>query len=183
LDRVFSSKMRINIIPIGNINQEVLSRLKLNLKEIFFREIEISPQMEQPAYAYNPSRKQFHSTTILSAINSLQLGGESLGIVDVDLYAFGLNFVFGEADPQSRVGIISLYRLRPELYGLPQDEELFIQRAIKEAIHELGHIYGLRHCPDVKCVMHFSNTLRDTDIKQAAFCTKCSLELKRKGVI
>ncbi|MEA2005134.1 MAG: hypothetical protein U9O50_02570 [Acidobacteriota bacterium] len=42
-----------------------------------------------------------------------------------------------------------------------------------EAVHELGHTYGLSHCPDAKCVMHFSNSLLDTDKKSASFCTHC----------
>jgi len=40
-------------------------------------------------------------------------------------------------------------------------------------VHELGHTYGLGHCPDTHCVMHFSNSLRDTDIKSATFCPAC----------
>ena len=64
------------------------------------------------------------------------------------------------------------------IYGLPEDEPLFHQRVLKEAAHELGHTYGLGHCPDNKCVMHFSNSLRDTDIKGTEFCPRCQVQLK-----
>jgi len=37
-----------------------------------------------------------------------------------------------------------------------------MQRVIKEAVHELGHAFGLTHCENSKCVMHFSNSLQDT---------------------
>ena len=73
--------------------------------------------------------------------------------------------------------MVSLRRLRPEHYGAPPDEKRLEERALKEAIHELGHTYGLGHCQDERCVMYFSNSLGDTDRKQALFCPLC-----RKGL-
>jgi archaemetzincin len=37
-----------------------------------------------------------------------------------------------------RAALISLFRLKPEFYGEPANEELFLERAVKEAVHELG---------------------------------------------
>ncbi|MGH7273362.1 MAG: hypothetical protein ACREIQ_02735, partial [Nitrospiria bacterium] len=65
---------------------------------------------------------------------------------------------------------------KQEFYGFPPDEALFYQRALKETVHGLGHTYGLRHCPDPACVMHFSNSLEDTDQKAWSFCPKCDLQ-------
>ena len=96
-----------------------------------------------------------------------------VGITDVDLYVPRLNFVFGEADIVSGTAIVSLCRLRQEYYGLAPDEALFLERATKEIVHEMGHTFGLGHCPNNKCVMHFSNSLADTDLKEAHFCNKC----------
>ena len=90
----------------------------------------------------------------------------------------GLNFVFGEADTLNGVALISLRRLREGFYGLPEDEGLLVERAIKEAVHELGHTYGLPHCGDPSCVMRFSNSLKDTDRKGRAFCPACRKRLR-----
>ena len=97
-------------------------------------------------------------------------GDRVLGLVDMDIFAHELNFVFGEADVAGGKALISLKRLRQEFYGLPKNENLFRERALKEAVHELGHTYGLRHCPNPACVMHFSNSLHDTDLKGWDFC-------------
>ena len=96
-----------------------------------------------------------------------------------DLYAPGLNFVFGIADTEGRRALISLARLRPEFYGSPPDDTLFRQRAVKEAVHELGHTCGLGRCHDPRCIMFFSNTLHDTDVKGPGFCAACRQMVNR----
>jgi len=110
---------------------------------------------------------------LLASLGEAKREEKVVGIADVDLYVPRLNFVFGEADIGAGTAIVSLCRLRQEHYGLDPDEALFLERATKEIIHELGHTFGLEHCPNNKCVMHFSNSLADTDVKKARFCDKC----------
>jgi len=174
-------KSKIILRPLSIIDSQALEILKQSLEQSFSCPVEIKTQISNLDFAYDPSRKQYLSPRLLSALRSLGMesGDRCLGIVDVDLYSPGLNFVFGEADIGAGVAVISVYRLGPELYGLPQDEGLFQDRVIKEAVHELGHTYNLGHCDDIKCVMHFSNSLADTDIKGASFCQKCQQRLKR----
>ena len=96
-----------------------------------------------------------------------------LVLTTVDCSAPGLNFIFGQVALDGRVAFIALPRLRPSFYGLLADLPLFRQRVLTEAVHELGHTWGLTHCFDPHCVMHFSDTLHDTDVKGAAFCRQC----------
>jgi len=98
---------------------------------------------------------------------------KTLGVVDLDLYTPGLNFIFGQASMGGKVALIALPRLRQEFYRLPKDKKLYYSRAIKEAVHELGHTFGLGHCKKRECVMHFSNSLADTDYKGKEFCDDC----------
>lgn len=96
-----------------------------------------------------------------------------LFILDADAYSDGLNFVLGEAYPKGGLGIIYLPRIRQEFYGLKPDNELFLERMVKESVHELGHIFGFNHCQNPRCVMYFSNTMSDTDNKEKSFCESC----------
>jgi len=82
--------------------------------------------------------------------------------------------VFGEAQMGGRVGAIYLSRLRQEFYGHISDSDLFQQRITKETTHELGHLFSLSHCERRNCVMHFSNSLKDTDFKDYNFCDQCT---------
>ena len=172
---------KIHIIPVGNVDKEILEELAKNLKDIIRVDVKILPPIEEPEHAYNPSRNQFHSTEVLSKLRKLvsEASREGkdvfrvLGVADVDLYVPGLNFVFGEADLLGRSAIISLKRLRQEFYSLKPDKKLFLDRATKEAVHELGHTFGLGHCINRSCVMHFSNSIEDTDFKEKNFCKRC----------
>jgi len=84
-----------------------------------------------------------------------------------------LNYILGQAARGERHAFIALPRLRPGPSHREADLKLFYERVLKEAVHELGHTWGLGHCLDKKCVMFFSNSLRDTDEKGARFCEQC----------
>jgi archaemetzincin len=101
---------------------------------------------------------------------------KTLFILDVDAYSDGLNYVLGEAFPKGGLAIIYLPRIRKEFYGLNPDNELFYERMVKESVHELGHVFGFSHCKNLRCVMHFSNTLNDTDNKERTFCDTCRMK-------
>ena len=165
--------MFLHLKPIGHIEEEILADLKEALGSIFSLTVEIDSPMEIPSGAYDPGRDQYEASVILVEMMGSLPDGESkvLGIIDRDIYVPQLNFIFGLAS--SRTAIISITRLREEYYGLPANEELFKERFVKEAVHEIGHMFGLKHCANRNCVMHFSNSLEDTDIKDRRFCNKC----------
>ena len=172
---VITYRMKIVLTPLGDIDSEIIDEIRDSVKGVFHCPVEIETDFSDLAQAYNQQREQYLAPELLTLINGRKKEEyeRAVGIVDVDLYAPGLNFIFGEADILSGTVIISLCRLRQEYYGLPPDKNLFLTRAAKEIVHELGHTFGLRHCPDSKCIMHFSNSLADTDWKETNFCPKC----------
>jgi archaemetzincin len=169
----------ILVVPIGSIDKGIIETVKDYLGRVFRTEVLVHKGLPAPEYAFNPERKQYSSSAILRWLGQQKEYRDHdkvLGVVDLDLYVPDLNFVFGQAG--ERVAIFSLARLRQAFYGLPEDKRLFHKRALTEAIHELGHSYGLGHCSTHECVMFFSNSIRDTDRKGIEFCPQCEAELQ-----
>lgn len=130
---------------------------------------------------YNPSRRQYDGNGL---IRNLPSGTKSeyaklVGLFRVDLYIPILTYIFGQAILGEKSAIVSVYRLRNELYGLRQDEELLVSRTVKEVIHELGHTFGLIHCTVLTCVMHSSTYVEEIDFKGSALCHSCREQIRR----
>jgi len=171
--------MKLTVLRIGNVDTEAVQHVLHGLSQAF-PEVECSLSedvMSIPKEAYNQTRHQYHSTRILAKMTEYieKLSVDTvLGVTTFDLYVPSLNFVFGEAQCPGKVAIISLFRLKPEFYGQSANKQLFYERAVKEAVHEVGHMLGLVHCKNSSCVMFFSNSILDTDRKKSTFCEKCS---------
>lgn len=130
--------------------------------------------------AFDPARNQYNSSIILldvllaSPPDALRI----LAVTDLDICVPVLTFLFGEAQYKGKAAIVSTHRLREEFYGLPPDPQRLQERFLKEAVHELGHTYGLGHCASARCVMNASTRVEQIDDKSLLFCGKCLLQLR-----
>jgi archaemetzincin len=130
---------------------------------------------------YDPARRQYDGSALLRKIDG-QFSSEGdmiIGLFSVDLFIPILTFIFGQAYLNGRTGIVSVYRLGNERYGMPPDDEILKERLRKEIIHELGHMFGLVHCSDPLCVMRSSTYVEDIDQKNHRLCDKCEELLRR----
>ncbi len=103
----------------------------------------------------------------------------SIGLTAMDVSTRDLGTVFGYADMSTHVAIVSAFHLATGTQGRRGGHRLLIERITREALHEAGHLMGLPHCDRPGCVMQYSQTLHDTDIKQSRFCPDCLRELSR----
>jgi archaemetzincin len=169
----------IKLIPFEELSNDILTLMLSPLADMFHQKIEIMSRLTLGRDSWNPERGQHAADTILDMMPQTQPGDRYLGVLEADIFAFGLNFVFGEADSDSKKAIISLARLKPEFYGQPHQESLLRERILVEATHELGHTYYLKHCPNRGCAMHFSNSIEDSDAKGWKFCPVCQKKISK----
>jgi archaemetzincin len=155
-------------------DREALAIVRESLADQFgcaVREVEL-PAID---FTFEPARAQYASIAVLEMLVRAAPADAAklLAVTARDLFIPVLTFVFGQAQLNGRVGVVSLARLRQEFYGLPSDRDVFLQRAVKEALHETGHLWGLVHCADRACAMSLSTGVRQIDSKQPAFCGPC----------
>jgi archaemetzincin len=180
MEKITSSRNKIVVVPLGEIDYVLVNRITSALATSFHVMVESIQGFQVPQEAYNKTRKQYYSKIILNKLQFLKNapGEKILGIMDEDLYVPSLNFVLGEADTMGQVAVVSLYRLRQESFEFRDEEKLVFERSLKEATHELGHLFSLKHCLNPKCVMYLSNSIPDTDAKGSKFCDNCLRKLK-----
>jgi archaemetzincin len=130
-----------------------------------------------PVNGYVGSRRQVDAGQTLDSLDTYRhrakLHSPVLLVVSRDIFCKGNEFVFGLARPDVGVAILSTFRLENEYYGLPNDDDALLDRMIKEAAHEIGHLFSLQHCPEEECIMHNPLTLEDLDRKRRHFCSAC----------
>lgn len=158
----------------------LLDELAAALARVFRVSCRVRAEPLEAAFAFDPARGQYHSTAILQRLEALAPDRDTrlLGVTALDLFVPVLTFVFGEAQLEGRCAVVSLHRLREEFYGLPASEALLRERLLKEAVHELGHTFGLRHCDDWNCVMGSTHAVERLDVKGAEFCPGCAHRIR-----
>lgn len=167
--------MILAVQPVGAVEDAVLREVGDCARQAFAMPVRFEAAQGPPAYAWNPQRRQYSSFEIMRRLAAGKYEGASrvLGLTPYDLFIPALTFVFGQAQLDGRVALVSLARLKQEFYGLPPDEELLRLRLRKEVVHELGHTLGLIHCPASYCAMRLSTSILHVDVKQDRLCEAC----------
>jgi archaemetzincin len=149
--------------------------LRNQLETRFRTKVDISRHDVDCSAFFNLQRNQYFSSAIVEWLEK-DIATEDckvLAVTGLDLYIPVLTFVFGEARLNGRCAVISSYRLDNKLYGLPDNPSLISERLLKEAVHELGHTFGLFHCSNPVCVMKSSTYVEEIDFKSSRLCDNC----------
>ncbi|XXF78450.1 non-proteolytic archaemetzincin-like protein [Myxococcaceae bacterium GXIMD 01537] len=164
------------LIPVGNLPPTLLRDVEEPLAaQMAIVTVASRTQLQQPAYAFNKDRGQYHCNAIMRRLVTLTEPGQMvMGLTDVDLFVPDSPYVFGEADRESRSAVVSLARLK-----LGADPEVLRRRFQVEVVHQAGHLLGLSYCEDPRCVMFFAQTPQDCDRKQLTLCNLCRNELAK----
>jgi len=170
------------LVAVGNVPDKVWHWITNAVAEWFPLPIKHLTGLSIPASAFDPKRKQYQSVEIMRMLveNAPSDATRILGVTDVDLSIPMLSFLFGQAQLDGKVAVVSLCRLQQEFYGLPAQDEILRERLTKEVLHEMGHTFGLVHCSEQTCAMTLSTHIGMVDTKSERYCDRCGLRLAQR---
>jgi len=174
------TKQSITLVSYGNFEKDFLRKIAEDVTREFIFPVIIEENYIDLSEFYDPNRRQYDGNKLLKEIESIysSTSYKTIGLFRVDIFIPILTYIYGQAILNGSTGIASIYRLKNELYGMKQDENLLLERFSKVVIHELGHTFGLIHCHIPTCVMRASTYVEILDQKSKNLCPLCRKELK-----
>jgi archaemetzincin len=174
-------KQRVGLLPVGDVATPISKAIAARLSACLKSTVDILPRRELPSEALDGQRRQYNAALLLKrfAEDASAAGAKIIAVVDVDLFVPLFTHVLGEAEQNGPTGIVSLFRLRENRSpagGLL--DGVFLERASKVALHEIGHLFNLWHCQDTRCLMRFSSNVSELDRMSMCFCRYCSVFLR-----
>jgi archaemetzincin len=170
------------LVAVGNVPDKVWEWITNAAAEWFPLPIRHLGGLSIPAGAFDPKRNQYQSIEIMRMLteNAPPDAARILGVTGADLCIPMLSFLFGQAQLDGKVAVVSLCRLQQEFYGLAAQDDVLRERLTKEVLHEMGHTFGLVHCSEHKCAMSLSTHIGMVDIKSERYCDRCGLQLAQR---
>lgn len=145
----------VAIQPLGKVSAADIACVKAGIEARYAVSVEILPEKPLPKTAYYEPRQRYRADKLVDFLSdeTPDRFDKVVGITTHDISAtkgaitdWG---IFGQAELGERACVVSTFRLRAG----EATEPLFQTRLIKVVNHELGHTFGLEHCPSLGCIM------------------------------
>lgn len=168
-------RAKIVIAPLGDVDYFQINKLSTALAGRFGHTVDLLQGVKLPHEAYNLIKGQHFSTVILQKLEMLRSNEKEriLGIMEDDIYNARQHVLVADMDTIGGTGLLSMYHLKHNFYGLPDDEKLIYQRLVKESTRVLGRLFGVPKCRNPRCVMYYSDEMYDVDQKGEKMCDNC----------
>jgi archaemetzincin len=177
-----SCHMIIAIQPLGTVDSAIVGHIAEGITSLYDVNVVVLPGMEMPGQAYYKPGKRYRAEKILAYLDSagdFEQYTIIVGITKKDIsttkgkyYDWG---IFGLGYMPGRVSVVSTYRLGRKKVTARK----FYERLIKVVNHELGHNFGLDHCPNQGCLMEDAKgTIKTVDNETGELCDECKVKVR-----
>lgn len=176
----YSAPPLIRLLPLqpDPPGAELFAWLAGELEDRLGSKVEILPPVDEVAEWRRADDAQLASERIVDSLIEWYPLADGAGqewvlaVTSSDLRSGDREFVFGEAALGGSWAVISSARLGAQGGGQ------FRPRLLREALHELGHLAGHRHCDDPRCLMAPAADVAAIDRRRIKPCPVC---LSRKN--
>ena len=167
----------ISIYRFGNFSNSTAQKLESILKSYFPNVTLKEEALTLPAEHYNKERNRYLGSGLFEELQKHQNGEAVIGLTNYVI------FKPNEISPTygiMGVSPLGTYRCVVSSKIPSSGKEHSTDNFCKLALHELGHSFGLPHCPDQHCIMV------DAEHKMkfpqtTGFCESCKEKLNAKG--
>ncbi|PSP87086.1 archemetzincin [Halobacteriales archaeon QS_4_69_34] len=169
--------MRVDIVPVGEVPAAVTRSASAALRAAYDCDVSLHDTRPLPGDAFDESRGQYRAEAFIELASRVGGTAKNIALTTEDLFYRRRNYVFGLAYLSGNGSVVSTYRLQIAEDGGQSEQsagDAFDERVRKEVVHEVGHTLGLEHCDDDRCVMNFSPTVREVDVKRESLCGNCA---------
>lgn len=148
--------------PSWAVLEQVVRVFYAPLQVVALPAVPMSSLRPKPQSRKNDYGSQYNARQVLDALKQLSVPKDAyctLAVTMLDLYPRDdWNFVYGLASLSERVGVFSFIRHTPDQQKPPAVREgEMLHDSMKTMLHEIGHMFGLKHCTFFNCLMRGNN--------------------------